>query len=144
MWIEPDASTGPNEPPVFVAVTLTETKVSSSAGTVVYVEEVAPPMLAPSRVHWYANECAPAPPMCAHVPGVAVSTEPGSALPEIVGATEFVGGGSTGVTAFELADAAPCAFVAVTLQRMDWPSSASVSRYVVEVSPTMLEPFRCH
>jgi hypothetical protein len=60
----------------------------------------------------------------------------------IVGAPGTVA--ATAAVLFELALTAPDAFVAVTTQRIVFPTSAATKTWVVDVAPPMFEPDRCH
>ena len=65
--------------------------------------------------------------MCVHVPFVTDSTEPYWVAPETTGAVTLTGTNSVIASAFELAEAEPATFVAVTTARTEVPSSASTS-----------------
>jgi hypothetical protein len=73
-----------------------------------------------------------------HVPGFAVSVEPCTACPEIVGGDVFTGGEApvpTGPTAAEVADDDPDVFVPVTVTATVNPASADTNVYVCAVWP---------
>ena len=61
--------------------------------------------------------------------------------------TEVGAPGTTAATAdveFELADTADTTLVAVTTQRIAFPTSAFTKVYVLDVAPLILDPALCH
>jgi hypothetical protein len=109
------------EPVAFVAVTAHVIAFAASADTVVYVTLVAPEMFVPARFHWYEKLVG----LLLHVPFVVVRA-PGTEIVVGVtaGATVFAGADSAvGVTAFDVADAEPDGFVAVTMHVIALPAS---------------------
>src|SRR6478735_201128 len=81
------------EPPAFVAVTATVTRVPTSALVSVYVAPVAPEMFVQPppyvhRSHWYPYVNGGVPP---HLPSAAVNTAPSTGLPRIEGGRVLCG-----------------------------------------------------
>jgi hypothetical protein len=83
-------------------------------------------------------------------PSEHVSALPGLAVPEIAGRELFDGGGgATTAVRSEVAGVEPPSLDPVTITRIVWPTSLSVSGYVFWSSPvsTQFSPFRsqsCH
>jgi hypothetical protein len=77
------------------------------------------------------------------VPLLTVSVSFSRAVPEIVGGLFRDGGPASGdawttPVGSELKLAVPSAFVAITRERIVWPTSAAVSTYVLRVSPEIV------
>ena len=90
------------------------------------------------RRHWYVNVIGWLP---VQVPVLAVRVWFSTAVPEIVGSWVLAGlFGAALITgeAFELKLAVPSLFVAITRERIRWPTSAPVSTYVRLVAPLIV------
>ena len=96
----------------------------------------------PQRTHWYANAIGVVP---LHLPTEAVSVEPWLAWPEIDGSFVFFGAEVlelvTVVVAFEATVDDPATFVALTRNRIRFPTSSLWSLYVELVAPEMKVQF---
>lgn len=127
------------DPALFFAVTLMRTAWPTSAVVSLYVAVVALAMVeqfAPfvsHRHHWNVYVIGEPP---VHVPAVPDSVWPSFAVPVTTGLTVFTGAPTTTTAvAPEIAWPLPAAFVAVTVARSLWSTSALTTVYVCAVAP---------
>ena len=79
--------------------------------------------------------------MPVQVPSAAVSVEPSTRVPEIVGSAVFCGASAFTAATGEVPVAEPAALVPVTSTRMPWPASSLVSVYSSSVAPAIGSQF---
>jgi hypothetical protein len=130
------------EPSAFLAVTATRSVAPASPPPTVYVLLVAPSIVAQPLPFVSQRLQAKAKPdgLPFQVPWLAVSVVPDCGVPEMLGAAVFVGAVVLETTAdgAEVAWAEPSAFVAVTVERIVWPTSPDAAVYVAAVAPAIV------